>query len=271
MGRHKGHDKPHGTKGATPKRNGLDGQPLKFAKSAHRTGTPKKLNPNNTPVKFDRERQKVFLTHFQRTGLIQEASDIAGISSTTVQNYRATDPIFSRAMEEAHQRYVDILRKEIHRRGVEGVLEPLIGGQFKDQVVARVRKFDTTLLLAATRKHDPSFKEKIEVDSKNTNTNVNANVDTSFEQLKKLDASALEAAERLLTVLGSSVQQESKKAELKVSDEPSEFSDDDIMNAIMPEREEVRKAPDYFESSGDEDGAQIGSDGKNYDKDGKPI
>ena len=280
MGRHKGHDKPHGTKGASPTANGLDGPKIDYSNAAHHTGKRKK-----TPLfgklqggqpKFTKEMQIAFLKEFRRHGRITTAAMMAGTTRQTVESYKKNDPNFSRAMETAEELYKDELFTEAHRRAVHGTLEPLIGGKDKDIVVAKVRKFSDTLLMAHMKKLDPGFKDKLEVESTNVNTNLNAEVD--LKDLGALDPEQLKQVEGLLASLGGAsindlvAKQQSEDAARNIAkqkddktDSANIFTDEDLREALRPVNEDVRKAPDFYVDEGD--GVFKGSDDKLYDKD----
>lgn len=64
----------------------------------------------------------------------------------------------------AKQEYRDVIAKEVYRRAVEGVQEPVIGGVFKDEVVIEVTKYSDRLLELEAKRVDPSYRERQQVD-----------------------------------------------------------------------------------------------------------
>ena len=70
------------------------------------------------------------------------------------------NPEFAEMMAEAQMEYRDKIAAEVYRRAVEGWDVPIVGGQFKDQVVAHERKFSDRLLEMEAKRVDPGYREK---------------------------------------------------------------------------------------------------------------
>lgn len=90
-------------------------------------GNKRKLQLQRTRnTRFTPERQDVFLSHFAVTGNLTEAADKAGVSVSTVDRHRRTDPQFERrvleALDHAHLKLrADLVaaRLEAQRRQLE--------------------------------------------------------------------------------------------------------------------------------------------------------
>lgn len=89
----------------------------------------------------------VFLADFARHGCVSFAATAAGVNRTTVYRHLAggdqEDSVFVANFALAEEQARDVLRKEAHRRGVEGVDEPVYQGGKK---VGTVRKYSDRLL-----------------------------------------------------------------------------------------------------------------------------
>ena len=129
------------------------------------------VNPDggpSRPYKFNDDARRRFLEHLAETGRFYDSARAAGVNYTTMNSYRAgqqnEDLEFEEQVQEALHSYRDILTKETHRRAVEGWEErPVISKE--GSVVGYVYKYDSQLLLALLKKHDPEFRERFQVDS----------------------------------------------------------------------------------------------------------
>lgn len=100
----------------------------------------------------DEDKQK-FLDHLAKTGVVAEALVAAGIKSRpTIQRWRAEDPQFSEAYDDAMATAADSLEAEARRRAVEGVVTTKFNknGDAFDEV-----KYSDTLLLALLKAKKP--------------------------------------------------------------------------------------------------------------------
>lgn len=125
-------------------------------------------------------RKENFLADYCKHGVIGPASKVAGVSRTTILDWRRDDKEFDTACEDAFQCAVDIAEKELRRRGVEGSEEIVL---YKGEVVWRkdpktgallldddfnpmpmvIQKSHDRLLEVYTRSHRPIYKERHEV------------------------------------------------------------------------------------------------------------
>lgn len=152
-------------------------------------------------IKFDRKRRDLFLDHFAKTNLFNRSAEVAGVHPTTVARYlkpdsKFYDEEFAAEKEKAENDYLEVLKEEAHRRAVEGVEKPVVGGKDKDEVIIFVREYDTRLLEMLMKRADPGFKDRVQVDQ---NTHHSGHVSHShqfdFSKLSK------EGREKLRSVL----------------------------------------------------------------------
>lgn len=84
-----------------------------------------------------------------------------GISHKTINAAMKADPLFEEAIREAEQEYIVGLEKEIHRRAVTGVEEPVF---YQGIECGRVNKYSDSLLTLMIKRHDHSYREKLSAD-----------------------------------------------------------------------------------------------------------
>lgn len=143
----------------------------------------------NLGTEFSPERKKLWLENLAASGLKTEACRVIGVSIWTVNEHLKNDADFKQGFEDAMYTYRESLVKEIHRRGVDGVVEPVFYKGARVDKGALLR-FSDTLLLALARRHIPEFREKTE--------STNVNLDTGLADLEKLSPEQREALKRLL-------------------------------------------------------------------------
>lgn len=112
-------------------------------------------------VRLDGDRRKVFLQHLRKTGLLWVSADLAGVSGYTVKLHMKDDEDFRTQVEEAMNLYRDSIESEIHRRGIEGVDEPVFHQGIK---VALVRKFSDRMLELHAKRHIAAYRDKVTAD-----------------------------------------------------------------------------------------------------------
>ena len=116
-------------------------------------------------VKFDDTQKQKFLKKFAETGRLFEAARAADVTPNTIRNHLGYDPDFAESYENAKLRYrEDVVHKTVHKVAIEGVLEPIIGGRFKDEVVAHKRVYATNILAMEMKRVDPSYRDRTEID-----------------------------------------------------------------------------------------------------------
>jgi len=115
-------------------------------------------------VKFDDAAKSVALEMFAKTGRISDAAMIAGVSSSTIREHLNRDPDFLAAWEIAREQYCDHVTALVEKRGFEGIEEPILGGKYKDQVVAHKRVFSDSLAMMHAKRYVPEYREKQQLD-----------------------------------------------------------------------------------------------------------
>lgn len=156
-------------------------------------GTRKKSG-GRLPVvaeKAVRENQMAtFLREYGKSGKMQHSAGVAGISCRTVQKWRKDHPEFDEQYEDAHQRYIDMLKTAAIHRATVGVTNP---GKFGD-----ITTYSDNLLMFLLKQADPSFKDNSpvqvntgpQVNQNNFNGNVTIIEDTSWYGNKAHDLAA---------------------------------------------------------------------------------
>lgn len=113
----------------------------------------------NKPVaeqrKFDDKAAARFLAYYATTGRKADSAKAAGVSYSVVRHWEVNDETFGSLVMDAHEEWINLLDREIFRRGVEGVLEPVVAGK-DPEIVTYVRKYSDKCLELAAKKADPT-------------------------------------------------------------------------------------------------------------------
>ena len=125
-------------KKAAPKPTTKVVKPRKSRKKSRSTGKKR------GPYKFTPARQTKFLDQLTEFGVIGLACKAASIDRSTILAYRAEDPQFARAFDDAMELHLDKCEHEAYIRGVVGWLEPVF---FQGHQTGVVRKFSDQLLM----------------------------------------------------------------------------------------------------------------------------
>lgn len=104
-----------------------------------------KLKPK-PDVPFTPERKAIYLAWVLEEGTMYLGAREAGVTYQTIVNHRAKDPEFARQEQEAKEANTDFLIKVARGRAVNGVSKPLLGGQFKDEIVCYEQVFSDGLM-----------------------------------------------------------------------------------------------------------------------------
>jgi hypothetical protein len=92
---------------------------------------------------------------------VTRSATLAGYTRSTAYLYRAADPAFAAAWDDAFQQGADRMEDEVQRRSHDGWLEDVY---YKGEVVGAVRRFSDTLLLANVKARRPErFRENAKV------------------------------------------------------------------------------------------------------------
>jgi len=143
------------------------------AVNASTTGGPGPRNVDQTNwrhrmregrIKFDDDAKLIFLRAFAEHGRMTEAAFAANVTGACVNNHLKIDPDFLAAFQEAKAIYRDKFIKHAQNLMFDGVDEPILGGRFKDEVVAHKRVYPLNLIAMEMRRVEPEYKERTEVD-----------------------------------------------------------------------------------------------------------
>lgn len=105
-----------------------------------------------------------FITKLAQHGNVSYALNGAGIKRAWVYEKRAKDAEFAEAFEDARRCGLEILKDEAWRRAYEGVEEPVF---YEGEQVDHIRKYSDVLLMFLIKQHDPSYRERFEVEHGN--------------------------------------------------------------------------------------------------------
>ena len=116
-----------------------------------------------TPEKLQR-----FLVELERCGVKHVSARKSKLTWPAIKELMKRAPEMKELVEVAMERYRESLEREAHRRGVEGWDVPIIGGKFKDEIVAYEKKYDGKLLELMLKRHIPEYRERFEGEIKVT-------------------------------------------------------------------------------------------------------
>lgn len=104
------------------------------------------------------EAKKRFLEHYAtEEPIIERACIAANVSRTTYHRWMEHDAEFAMVLEQAKYAGDDLIRAEIHRRGLIGYDEPVF---YQGEQVATVRKYSDACLLKLAASRMPEFRDK---------------------------------------------------------------------------------------------------------------
>lgn len=112
------------------------------------------------PVRFTPELQDKYIKTLREVGFKGLAAEMVGVTPGTVNDAVNRDPAFASRVADASQLHTeDVIVREMFRRAVQGVEKPIIGGKFRDEVVAHETVYSDNALLALYRARAPEAKE----------------------------------------------------------------------------------------------------------------
>lgn len=123
-------------------------------------------------VKFDDVQKQIFLQHYTETGLMMHSAELAETTDWTVRRHMEIDPDFAEAVDQARQSYRDHIKTKVYELAVEGVQEPIIGGEFKDEIVAYKTVYFPNLLAMEAKRVEPAYRENAGAVQVQVNTGV---------------------------------------------------------------------------------------------------
>jgi hypothetical protein len=119
------------------------------------------------------KRRAMFLDAYARCGTIWHAAQEAGIHRNTHYSWLANDADYAEAFAEAEERAIEALEREVRRRAVEGVDEPVF---YKGEQCGTIRRYSDTLLIFALKRFRPEYREhhRVQVDASVTHHDASA-------------------------------------------------------------------------------------------------
>jgi len=145
--------------------------------------------PGTLGTPFTEDRRAIYLAALETTGIKITARREAGVTDTTVRNHRRKTEGFKEAEAEATRAYRARIEAEIHRRGIEGVEEPIY---WQGEVVGHVIKYSDKLLELHAKRHIPEYRTQVKVDQ----TTVHAEL-----PFKELESMSPESQRQLREIL----------------------------------------------------------------------
>jgi len=108
---------------------------------------------SRTPARLAQRKKTCFLEALMRTANVTASCENAGLPRETAYYWRARDPFFSAAWDEALDRGLDALEDEVIRRAKDGVAEPVF---YKGQVVGEKRRYSDSLAMFVLKTRRPA-------------------------------------------------------------------------------------------------------------------
>lgn len=105
-----------------------------------------------------------FLEAYMECGHKAKAALAAGLSYSSIRNAEKADPDFAAEVEQAHELFTAKLTDAAFKAAVKGWKKPLFDA--KGNHVGDEWKFSERILELLLKRHDPSFRDKVEVDQK---------------------------------------------------------------------------------------------------------
>jgi hypothetical protein len=112
-------------------------------------------------TKFTDDRVEKFLAILSQGSSVTAAAEQTGIGRRTVYAWKAGDPEFAEAFEDAWQRGIAVLEDEAVRRAYHGNERPVFQ---KGVQVGSVKEFSDSLLMFLLKSRDPRFRDKATVE-----------------------------------------------------------------------------------------------------------
>jgi hypothetical protein len=149
-----------------------------------------------------KKRLAAYLDEVADTGLVTISAKALDIHPHTIWERRQADPDFELCVQMALEDYTDKLRREVHRRGVEGWIERGIYDKDGNHL-GDVKKFSDRLLELHVKKHDPTYRENLKVEANVEATATHTHTAVPMGDLRKLDKAGRDALRTVLKQLGA--------------------------------------------------------------------
>lgn len=137
-----------------PLKDSLTSPPPEGARAMDFSTWRKEVRAAKTGV-FDDQAKAIFLLALQQHGREKDAAIAAGVHLSTARGHMDSDPEFALACDEAEAGFRDKLRAHQHDLVFNGVERPILGGKFKDEIVATEKSYPIPLILAELKATDP--------------------------------------------------------------------------------------------------------------------
>lgn len=110
-----------------------------------------------------KKKQRAFLKAYQQLGHVSNACIAAGIARQNHYDWLKQVEGYAEAFEAAKQIAGDMLIDEARRRAHDGWEEPIV---HQGEIVGTKTLFSDGLLMFLIKKHDPSYRDKLELTGK---------------------------------------------------------------------------------------------------------
>lgn len=117
---------------------------------------------STTRARFNRK-QRAFLAAYQQCGHVSNSALAVGITRQNHYDWLKEIDGYAEAFEAAKQIAGDMLIDEARRRAHDGWEEPIF---HQGEMVGKITKYDSGLLMFLIKKHDPSYRDKLELTGK---------------------------------------------------------------------------------------------------------
>jgi hypothetical protein len=98
----------------------------------------------------------IFLRELALVGSIKKAAKVANVPYHRFRVWLEHDETFSLLYNQARDVYKDVLREEIHRRAIEGVLKPIF---YQGEKAGEVREYSDLLLIFHAKAWMPEYRD----------------------------------------------------------------------------------------------------------------
>lgn len=129
--------------------------------------------PVKNPLKFDAERQAIFLLALTRSGEITMAAAAAKVSTSTVYDKINSDPDFAHLVEDAKRNLLERAMETLKLVALDGVEEPVLDKHGMPIMDPRYpgqkrllvkRKYDTKVLLRFIERHLKDYRKAMSIE-----------------------------------------------------------------------------------------------------------
>lgn len=116
---------------------------------------------SGTPVADVPATKAAFLKAYSELGVVTHAAAAAGVSRQTIYQWQEHDEAFGLLMNQSRGEADDAIRREIHRRAIDGLDKPVYQG---GRQVGTIREYSDTLLIFLAKSRMPEFRDKQQIE-----------------------------------------------------------------------------------------------------------